>query len=291
MSRLSFLFVALLLAAPVSASDVEIFGGLGLYWPALDTVYDASYVPSRVSGINSLFVTPDPRSEARQFLSLQGESGIGIGLGLNVFPHRVVGFQFLFDRTKADIVGENEPQEVDLVWDSIDFPNPDPVVRETTFSVPATDTDGSLDELALSFNVIARFGSGQAVSGSVSSGLTYFRFDVEAESLTAAASWLGGHAVLFTDYYTMAYETATTDAFGFNVGGSVDFAVDSHAAIFADGRLLWAPSTEAPLALTEVLSTPIPTVPVSQIDSYLDLPPMSIDPTFFRVLFGVKFRP
>jgi hypothetical protein len=138
---------------------------------------------------------------------------------------------------------------------------------------------------------VARFGAGKAVSGTVSSGLTYFRFDVAAESLTAAASWLGGHAVLFTEYYPMAYETATTDSFGFNVGGSIDFALGSHAAIFADGRLLWAPSTEAPLTLTEVLSTPVPTVPVSQIDSFLDLPPMSIDPAFFRVLFGVKFRP
>jgi hypothetical protein len=32
-------------------------------------------------------------------------------------------------------------------------------------------------------------------------------------------------------------------------------------------------------------------VPVSQIDAFLDLPPMSIDPTFFRILFGVKVRP
>jgi hypothetical protein len=288
--RLSF-FVALLVAGPVSASDVEVFGGLGLYWPELDTLYDASYVPSRVSGITTLFENPDPRSQAHQFLSLQGNRGTGIGLGLNVFPHRVVGFQFLFDRTKADIVGENEPQQIDLVWDSINFPNPDPVVREATLTIPATDTEGSLNELALSFNVVARFGAGKAVSGSVSSGLTYFRFDVEAESLTAAASWLGGHAVLFTEYYPMAYETATTDTFGFNVGGTVDFAVGTHAAIFVDGRLLWAPSTEAPLTLTEVLSTPIPIVPVSQIDAFLDLPPMSIDPAFFRILFGVKVRP
>ena len=289
MRGLSFV-AALLLASPVAAADVEIFGGLGIYWPALDAIYDASYVPSRVSGINELFVTPDPRSEARQFLSLRGNTSAGLGLGINVFPHRVVGFQFLFDRAKVDVVGENEPQEVDLVWNTIAFPNPDPVVRETTFSVPATDTEGSLDDLALSFNLVARFGSGRAVSGSVSSGLTYFRFDAEAESLTAAASWLGGHAVLFTEYYEMAYETATADTFGFNVGGSVDFALGSRAAIFVDGRLLWAPATETTVTLTEIRNTPVPTVPVSQIDDYLDLPPISIDPTFFRILAGVKFR-
>jgi hypothetical protein len=288
-TRLSFV-LALLLASSVSAADVEIFGGLGFYWPALDTTFDASYVPSEVSGINQLFVTPDLRSEARQFLSLQGARSVGFGLGLNVFPHRVVGFQFLFDRTSVDITGENEPQEVDLVWDSIAFPNPDPVVLEHSFTVPAADTEGTLDELALSFNLVARFGSGRAVSGSVSSGLTYFRFDAEAERLTAIAGWLGGHAVLFVEHYEMAYETATVDAFGFNVGGSVDFALGSHAAIFVDGRLLWAPDTEATVSLTEMRNTPVNTVPVSQIDDYLDLGPLSIDPTFFRVLAGVKFR-
>jgi hypothetical protein len=287
-SRLAFV-LALLLAIPVSAADVEIFGGLGLYWPSLDTLYDASYTPSRVSGINSLFVTPDPRSDARQFLSLQGNAGIGIGAGLNVFPHPVVGFQFLFDTTSVDVVGQNDPQEVDLVWDSINFPNPDPVVRETSFTVDATDTEGTFDELALSFNLVTRFGSGP-VTGSVSGGLTYFRFEAEAESLTAVAGWLGGHAVLFVEHYPMAYALETTDVFGFNVGGGVDFALGSRAAIYVDGRLLWAPSTEATVSVTEVLSTPVPTVPIAQIDEYLDLPPMSIDPTFFRILAGVKFR-
>ncbi len=289
MSRLPF--VAFLFCAQlVSAADVEIFGGLGIYWPALDATYDASYVPSKVSSIDQLFVTPDPRSEARQFLSLQGQRSAGLGLGLNVYPHRVVGFQFLLDRASLDVAGENENQEVDLVWDSIAFPSPDPVVREASLSLEMPDTEGSLDELALSFNLVARFGEGRPVSGSVSSGLTYFRFDLEAQSLSALAGYLGGHAVLFTDVYEMAYSTETADVFGFNVGGSIDIALGSHAAIFADGRLLWAPAPSAPVSLTEILSPNITAVPISRIDEYLDPPPISIEPGFFRVLVGVKVR-
>ncbi len=290
MSRLAF-FACLFCGQIVAAADVEIFGGLGIYWPALDTVYDASYVPSKVSSIDQLFVTPDPRSEARQFLSLQGQRSAGIGLGVNVYPHRVVGFQFLFDRSSLDVAGENENKEVDLVWDSIAFPSPDPVVREASLSLETPDTEGTLDELALSFNLVARFGEGRPVSGSVSSGLTYFRFDLEAQSLSALAGYLGGHAVLFNDVYEMAYSTETADAFGFNVGGSVDIALGSHAAIVADGRLFWAPAPSAPVTLTEIVSQNISTVPVSQIDEFLDLPPMSIEPGFFRILVGVKVRP
>lgn len=293
MRRYLFLLIGLLClpAFGFAATDVEIFGGLGVFWPALDTTYDASYVPSKVGGINQLFVTPDPRSEARQFLALQGKTSPGPGFGLNVYPHRVLGFQFLFDWTRFDIAGENSPHEVDLVWDSINFPNPDPVVREAAFSFEAPDTDGRLDELALSFNLAARFGSGGAVSGSASFGLTYFRFDAEAERLASFAGYLGGHAVLFTDLYEMSYSTATADVLGFNAGGGVDFALGSHAAVFVDGRLFWGPRTEAEVSLDEIVSNSIPTVTVSSIDSYLGLPPLSIDPSFFRILFGVKFRP
>jgi hypothetical protein len=42
-------------------------------------------------------VDPDPRSEARQFLALQGKTSAGLGFGVNVYPHRVLGFQFLLD--------------------------------------------------------------------------------------------------------------------------------------------------------------------------------------------------
>jgi hypothetical protein len=278
-------------AASSAPADVEIFGGLGFFLPALDTAYDASYVPSEVTGINQLFVTPDPRSEARQLLALQGKTSAGLGFGLNVYPHPVLGFQLLLDRVSVDVVGENGLHEVDLVWDSINFPSSDPVVREASFSFEPPDTEGRLDELALSFNLSARFGASKAVSGSLSSGLTYFRFEGEAERLGAFAGWLGGHAVLFTELYEMSYSMATADALGVNAGGSLDVGLGPHAAIFVDGRLFWAPRTEAEVRLTEIVSNSIPNVTLSQIESYLELPPMSIDPSFFRVLFGVKFRP
>lgn len=236
-------------------------------------------------------MTPDPRSEAHQLLSLSGKTSPGFGLGLNLFPHRVLGFQFLLDRASIDVAGENPPHDVRLVWDSIAFPSPDPVVREASLSFDPPETEGRLDELALSFNLTARFGRPGTVSGRVSSGLTYFRFEGEAERLGALAGWLGGHAVLFTELYEMSYETAATDALGFNVGGGVDFALGSpRAAVYVDGRYFWAPRTEADVTLTEIVSESIPSVTVSEIDSYLDPPPMEVDPSFLRVLFGVKLR-
>lgn len=45
------------------------------------------------------------------------------------------------------------------------------------------------------------------------------------------------------------------------------------------------------MTLTEIVSENVVSVPVSSIDGYLELPPISLDPGFFRVLFGVKLRP
>ncbi|HSF16245.1 MAG TPA: hypothetical protein VLK65_11900 [Vicinamibacteria bacterium] len=272
------------------ATDVEIFGGLAFWSPALDTRYDASYTPSRVLGINQLFTDPDPRSSARQLLTLQGDTGVGFGLGVNVLPHSVLGFQFLLDRARVDIVGENPPHEVNVTYDTIAFPNPDPIVSSAHFRFEWPDTQGTLEETTLSFNLATRFGTGRVVSGSVSGGLSYFRFHVEAERIGAHAAWLGGHAVLFSELHEMTYSTSVTDALGFNVGGQLDVGLGSHVAVFADGRFLKAPETASAVGLDEHLSADIVTVPLQQIEAFLALPPLEIDPSYVRLLFGLKLK-
>jgi hypothetical protein len=59
------------------------------------------------------------------------------------------------------------------------------------------------------------------------------------------------------------------------VGGNLDFALGSRAAIFVDGRYLRGPRTDAPVNLTEIVSENVVSVPVSSIDGYLALPPIS----------------
>jgi hypothetical protein len=269
--------------------DVEIFGGLALSFPSLDTVYDASYTPSRVIGINQLFETPDPRSRAQQSLSLQGSTGVGLGVGLNLYPHDSLGFQFLFDRARSNVGGENPPHQVELTYDSIAFPQPDPVVRNQSFTFDSSDTDGSLSQTSFSFNAAARFGRGD-VRASVSGGLTYYRFRLEAERIGAHAAWLGGHAVLFSELYEVSIETPNADAFGFNVGGAVDVSLGPGLSLFTDARWFEAPETAVGVELSELLSTNVVSVPRSQIQTFLALPSIEVDPGFFRILFGVKWR-
>lgn len=276
--------------APAQGADVEIFGGLAFWFPRLDTQYDASYTPSRVVGIRQMFTDPDPRSTTRQLLTLQGVAGPGFGVGISLFPHPVVGFQVLFDRTRLDVVGENPSHEMSLTYDTIDFPNPDRIVATTSHSFDQADTMGTLEETTLSLNLAARFGTGGVVSGNVSGGLSYFRFDLAAEPLGAHAAWLGGHAILFSELYEMSYASETADTFGFNLGGQVDLNL-GHVALFADARLLRTSTAEAAVHLDQRLSTNVITIPLTQVEEFLDLPPLEIDPTTIRLLFGLKWKP
>lgn len=282
--------VATIASVDAADADVEVFGGLAFWLPRVDTQYDASYTPSRVVSINQLFTDPDPRSHARQLLTLKGATSLGLGLGVNVFPHRVVGFQFLLDRGSIDVTGENPPHEVELTYDTIAFPNPDPIVATTDFSFPQPDTEGTLEQTTLSFNLVARLGAGRAVSGSLSGGLSYFRYDVAAQRLGAHTAWLGGHAVLFSELYETSYASGPAKAFGFNLGGELDVALGPHAALFVDGRFLLAPKTESTLGLDAILSTNVITVPLQQIEDFLALPPLEVDPGYFRVLVGLKWK-
>jgi hypothetical protein len=51
------------------------------------------------------------------------------------------------------------------------------------------------------------------------------------------------------------------------------------------------PKTGAVVRLDQRLSTNVVTVPLSQVEDFLDLPPLEIDPSYLRVLFGLKWRP
>jgi hypothetical protein len=271
-------------------TDVEILGGGMFFAPRLDESYDLSYTPSRVLGITQLFDEPDPRSRATQSLTLKASTGTGLGLGVSVFPHPVLGFQVLLDRAHADLSGTSPPHVVDLVWDSIAFPSSEHVERSSEFSFDAPATAGRVEEQTLSFNAVARLGRGSAVSGNVSFGLSYFRLRAEELEVGALAGWLGGHAVLFTELYQMSLATETASTFGLDVGADVSVALAPKVAVFADGRFFYGPTAKAPVHLDSFVSDNVVTVPIEKVESLLALPPLELDPRYFRLLIGVKLR-
>jgi hypothetical protein len=271
------------------AQDIEVFGGGSVWVPSQDSVYDLLYTPSRVSGIDQLFEEPDPRSRARQSLTLDADRDVTVGFGLSVYPHGVWGIQVLVDYAEMTLGGENQPHQVHLTWTTADFPLPDPVERSVDFLIDWPDTEGALEEIALSINGAARAGAGRRVRGSVSGGLTYFRVQGTAQRLGAFGAWLGGHGVIFSELYEIAFVMDPASGFGGNAGGTLDVSLADHVAAFADLRIFLASDTETSVEFDEIVSANVVTVPLERLQTYLAPRPIEIDPGFTRLLAGVKW--
>lgn len=289
----TFLVVVGLLQPAVAlaqSSRVELFGGVSFWRPALDDVYDAGYVPSRVRGIHDLFREPDPRSQARQLLALRGQTGPGLGLGANLFLTPALGLQLLLDRASVTVSGTNGTHDVDLTYDTIAFPSPEPIVARSQYSFDLPPTVGRLRETTFSVNAIARFGAARRLSGNVSGGLSYFRVDLAAAEVQAFTAWLGGHAVVFSELYELAVRTTPSSQVGFNVGGGATLSVGPRLGLLIDGRYFGAAAKNAPLRLDTVRSTNVIEVPIDQIQRFLALPHLDIEPGYVRLLVGLTLK-
>jgi len=105
------------------------------------------------------------------------------------------------------------------------------------------------------------------------------------------AGWLGGHAVLFRQFFETSASTTTESSLGFNVGGEVALDLWSGLSVFADGRLFLAPDRAAAPRLDRFIDDASMDIPIAQIERSLALPSVTLDPRHLRVLVGIKWRP
>jgi len=286
--------ILMLLAGTTTSAqslDIEVFGGVALWGPSQNGVYDATYTPGRVSGINTLFEDPDPRSIARQSLAVDVTRGLAAGLGVNLFVNSRWGFQFLTDLASLDLEGENAPHEVTLTYTTVNFPFSNLVDRnrEISFTVPVTS--GTLNEKVFNVNGIVRIVKDGPVAVNVSAGVSYFRLDGDIAQLGAFAAWFGGHAVLFSEFYEIGVTVPSTNSVGFNIGGDLAFPLGERLALFADVRVFGGGETETALVFDRMLSENVVQSPLADIEAFLDLAPLRLDPGFTRVLAGLRWRP
>ena len=286
--------ILMLLAGTTTSAhglDIEVFGGVSLWVPTQDAVHDATYIPARVSGINTLFEDPDPRSIARQSLAVDTTRGLAAGLGVNLCGNGRWGFQFLADIASLDLEGENAPHEVTLTYTTVNFPFSDLVDRTRDLSFRVPDTSGTLNEKVFSVNGIVRVVKDGPVVVNVSAGVSCFRFDGDIAQLGAFAAWMGGHAVLFSDLYEIGVTVPSTNSVGFNIGWDVAFPLGERLALFGDVRIFGGGETETELVFDRVLSENVVQSPLADIEAFLDLAPLRLDPGFTRVLAGLRWRP
>jgi hypothetical protein len=232
-------------AGAQTRASIEMWGAYSGVLAAPSGTLDSSYAPPLMNGTRL-------QSSARQTLTLDATHGPGLQGGLNLFPSRHLGLQFLLDRAHADLSGANGPYSVALRYLDAQPPDYVPFPFSTGSSRAWPATTGSLTQWSACFNVVARTPGAGRLSASISGGLAWSRTRGNAEALGYTEYRLGGHSVLFSDETHVAFALEPAASIGFDAGGDVSVAIGRRGAIVVGYRYLGVGTIDAPVRLTGI---------------------------------------
>ena len=116
------------------------------------------------------------------------------------------------------------------------------------------EVTGSFRDLNVSVNAVVRAGQANRVSATASGGLTIHRLTGTLQPLAFTSFRLGGHSVLIVDDYPLMMTLGPTISTGVNVGGDVNIALGSHAALMVGYRYFAASSPRIDAQPRDVLN-------------------------------------
>jgi hypothetical protein len=264
----------------------ELWGGVSRASAAPVGELVSSYSPP-------LLFTSDFVSRSGQVLALDARRAIAFEAGVNRFVTSHLGIQILVNRASMELGGANGPYSLELTYVSRQPPDSQPQTFTIRQSNPWPDTSGSLTQLTIAVNPVARLGRPDKLNATVSGGLSYYRLNGTAQPLGYTAFRLGGHSVLFSDEYHLAVSLEPTNVIGFNAGGDVNLPLGRHVAIVVGYRYLGGPATDVSVRLSTIVNADQVTnqETTTNIAQRLAPGPVRMSVSGSRLLFGVKVRP
>lgn len=289
--------VAAAQSPPPPAERLELWGGLTLVSPRVDSALTTSYVP-----LIERNAAPLPGSTAGQTVALTSSNTRGVEGGVNYFVSDHVGVQVFLDHDRFDLSGANGNYQVHLNYTAA--PPPDYVSRPYSYSrtdapcdssdvsgcVPSTS--GRLRQTTLALNVVARWPLGRRIKGELSGGLSYFDIRGDAQALRYTVFEMGGHSTLFSQEYELEYSVGPAHTFGLNAGGTIDIDLGLGVSIVADARYFNGAELAAPVTVTRVLNTDeiVFLQDAETVQQTLQPPDVKINPVRARLMVGLKLR-
>jgi hypothetical protein len=226
------------------------------------------------------------RSSAGQTLAFEGRRAGGYATGLRYFPIPHFGLEVLYDAFKAKMTGANSSYAVDLDYIVRVPPANVPAEQAYQHETPWPDTDGEFKETVLSVNAVVRAALGSRLSVKVSGGASFCAFEAQSAHIGFTKFWLGGYTTLFKQDYKLGLDWGKTKAAGFNIGGeavldlfsNMGLAVDVRYFSFADVEAAWKVMTGEGISETP-----------EALGRLMNLRPVSVDPSLFRIGLGLRF--
>lgn len=280
-ASLAFVHVAIAARAQ-DRTTIEAWGGFSGAIAGPSGTIVSAYTPPLIFG-------SDSTGSAGQTLAIDAGRGPGWQVGVNLFPSRHVGVQLIVDRASMDVSGANGPYAVTLTYTSRQPPDYVPRVFTTSASTPWPQTTGSLQQLAVAFNLVARTDPRRRVIASVSGGGSYYRLTGTVQPLGYTEFHLGGHSTLFSEDFRLAV-SPEGHVFGFNAGADVSVAIARHAAVVAGIRFLGGPAADVPVRIAAIANADqiVFSQTIENISKQMALPGARLSVAAARTLVGLK---
>jgi len=279
----AILFLLLPTAAAASSWEFSLGGSFCL--PFQNSTWQTRYTP------DMRYETPLPGSLANQNLHVEGQSGAGLFLAINHLFSPHWGVQALVDWHRTNLEGTHNTYDVHLVYSTLMPPDyiPTQATRNDSHALP--DTDGHLNHLTTSLNLVTRMTLGSHLSADLSGGLSLFRLQGEASALGHAWYWLGGHGVLFSEFAHLGFKIDPTTTLGGNVGGTLNVHISRTMVLFLTCRWYLCPKVSAKAALSEILNSEeiIMSMELDDMATAMSLPKIRLNPSFLNLGAGFGF--
>ncbi len=275
-----------LAAQPEQPGACQATANVTLVAPALATRYLSTYVPP--------FPDASSTGEGGQSIEVTADSAAGFEGAVTCFPVPRFGIQVLGSYTGNGLSGAgNGPHTVHLEWIARQPPDYVPRSYSTDASTSWPATQGSMRQVTLSFNAVARTSPRRRVRAALSGGLSYFNVRGTLQPLGLTSFWFGGHSVLFSEEYKLRMRVEPASGLGLNVGGTLEYWMSGRAAVSLDYRLYRAASLSSTLTVAEVINPDaiyMDRMSLADLQRALGPRPLDVDPSFSRLAVGFAFR-
>lgn len=276
---LALSFRPLLLAQqpnPSTQSKFEFSTSLSFNGSFVDSSYFSHYSP--------VFQSGPYVSDATQTVYVKGGQGLGFNAALAYFPSKNFGVQVLAEYFRVPLSGNNSDYITTLNYNVVPSPGPPyPYFYERTYEWPATE--GQLREFCLDLNLFLRMELGRMMTLNFSGGPTYFHIRGEATSIGFSTFWIE-FGNFWMETTQTKYQFSRANKIGANLGMEFAWLSMGNVGFLLDLRYYYCPPATLQL---EVIDAGLCSCPLDEINATLGLGSMRINPSFYRISFGLKY--
>jgi hypothetical protein len=267
-----------------ASSPFDVWVGVGAAPTGSSGVLTSSYSPPLL--FDGAFT-----SAAAQTITFDIDSAAGLTGGANLWLNERAGVQILGDRVPHSLTASTStPYMFSLQYASRLPPNDEVQIVDVHQTVPWPAVTGCFRDLNASVNAVVRAGHANRVSATASGGLTIHRVTGTLQPLAFTSFHLGGHSVLLQDDYRLMMALGPTISLGVNVGGDVNIALGSHAALMVGYRYMGGSSPQIAVQPRDVVNADqvVFEQPLTDIAARLGATPVTVSLSHSRIMVGLK---